>query len=265
MYHVVYLLHFLTGNSDLIACTVIMKDQPKMRRFMVIDSHQFILIEPDNTRLGWGITKFVSQLQDVEISGDKEDSRSLLATIRSSNNGTKKDITTARFIFDDHIRCMAAKQRLTKGRIKIRQKKMMEIAKLIDLDPINELNLSRKSVSLSNRDSPRSQSQNDTLTKRHLYQSHPNSAHRPICRGSVPGFAVAHSEKVSSSSKLVLRRGSNPSSFNSSNQGVSSRESSPLPGLKSELSQEMIPLENLSPKSERRRNRSQSENRNSNN
>ena len=85
MYHVVYLLHFLTGNSDLIACTVIMKDQPKMRRFMVIDSHQFILIEPDNTRLGWGITKFVSQLQDVEISGDKEDSRSLLATIRSSN------------------------------------------------------------------------------------------------------------------------------------------------------------------------------------
>lgn len=36
-------------------------------------------------------------------------------------------------MFDDHIRCMAAKQRLTKGRTKARQKKMNQIAQLLDI------------------------------------------------------------------------------------------------------------------------------------
>ena len=41
----------------------------------------------------------------------------------------------SRFIFDDHIRCMAAKQRLTKGRLKARQRKMQMIARLLELPP----------------------------------------------------------------------------------------------------------------------------------
>jgi protein CLEC16A len=39
----------------------------------------------------------------------------------------------ARFVFDDHIRCMAAKQRLTKGRLRARQRKMQMIARLLEL------------------------------------------------------------------------------------------------------------------------------------
>ena len=42
-------------------------------------------------------------------------------------------LLSATFTFDDHIRCMAAKQRLTKGRIKARQRKMHQIAKLLEL------------------------------------------------------------------------------------------------------------------------------------
>ena len=42
-------------------------------------------------------------------------------------------LLSARFVFDDHIRCMAAKQRLTKGRLKARQRKMQMIAHLLDL------------------------------------------------------------------------------------------------------------------------------------
>lgn len=42
-------------------------------------------------------------------------------------------LLSARFIFDDHIRCMAAKQRLTKGRLKARQRKMQMIARLLEL------------------------------------------------------------------------------------------------------------------------------------
>merc|ERR1712051_808517 len=60
---------------------------------------------------------------------------------RSSHAGTSLHVPASRtvpllsatFTFDDHIRCMAAKQRLTKGRIKARQRKMHQIAKLLEL------------------------------------------------------------------------------------------------------------------------------------
>ncbi|XP_062581005.1 protein CLEC16A-like isoform X2 [Saccostrea cucullata] len=125
------------NNSDLIACTVVMRDTRKQeRRFLVIDKLQMILVEPDTRRLGWGVVRFVGYLQDVEVTGDKEDSRSLHITIHrpaSSQHTRPVPLLNARFIFDDHIRCMAAKQRLTKGRIKARQLKMHMIEKLIDI------------------------------------------------------------------------------------------------------------------------------------
>ena len=74
--------------------------------------------------------------QDVEVTGDKEDSRSLHITIhKPSTNMHARPIPllSARFLFDDHIRCMAAKQRLTKGRLKARQRKMQMIARLLEL------------------------------------------------------------------------------------------------------------------------------------
>lgn len=114
-----------------------MKDAAKYRRFLVIDILQLILVEPDPRKLGWGIAKFVGFLQDVEVAGDKDDSRCLHITIhRGTTNRTP--ILSAKFIFDDHIRCMAAKQRLTKGRTKARQKKMYQIAQLLEIPQLNE-------------------------------------------------------------------------------------------------------------------------------
>ena len=65
-------------------------------------------------------------------------------------------LLSATFTFDDHIRCMAAKQRLTKGRIKARQRKMHQIARLLELPgnvgpscpspPITNLSLHRQDV-----------------------------------------------------------------------------------------------------------------------
>lgn len=63
-------------------------------------------------------------LQDVEVTGDKDDSRCLHINIHkpaASHLAKPIPLLTAKFIFDDHIRCMAAKQRLTKGRTKARQ------------------------------------------------------------------------------------------------------------------------------------------------
>lgn len=110
-----------------------MKDGSKHRRFLVIESFQLILIEPDPKRLGWGVAKLVGFLQDVEVAGDKDDSRCLHLTIHrgGATTSARAPILAAKFQFDDHIRCMAAKQQLTKGRSKARQKKMHQIAQLL--------------------------------------------------------------------------------------------------------------------------------------
>lgn len=60
-YHVI--MFYITDNADLIACTVVMRDGARMRRFLVIDPVQLILVEPDARRLGWGVAKFVGFLQ----------------------------------------------------------------------------------------------------------------------------------------------------------------------------------------------------------
>ena len=75
-------------------------------------------------------------LKDVEITGDKDDSRSLHITVHkpsASRRSHSAPLLSGRFVFDDHIRCMAAKQRLTKGRLKARQRKMQMIARLLEM------------------------------------------------------------------------------------------------------------------------------------
>lgn len=171
------------NNSDLIACTVILKEGGKMRRFLVIDVIQLILVEPDTKRLGWGVAKFVGLLQDIEVTGDKDDSRCLHITVHkplSSSSLNRIPLLSAKFIFDDHIRCMAAKQRLTKGRIKARQKKMHQIAKLLDL-PSNV------------QPCPSPPVYNTGLRSRDGSASRTGREHRPlfITNQRVPGFAAA--------------------------------------------------------------------------
>ncbi|KAK6187791.1 hypothetical protein SNE40_005737 [Patella caerulea] len=127
------------NNSDLIACTILLKDSRRQeRRFLVIDPLQLILVEPDTKRLGWGVVRFVGFLQDIEVTGDKDDSRSLQIVVHKPStsktiHSRSLSLLTGRFIFDDHIRCMAAKQRLIKGRIRARQQKMSTIERLLDI------------------------------------------------------------------------------------------------------------------------------------
>lgn len=93
---------------------MVWKDGQKIRRFLVIDVVQLILVEPDTSKLGWGVAKLVGFLQDIDVAGDKDDSRCLHLTIYkplSSSTGNRVPLLSAKFIFDDHIRCMAAKQR----------------------------------------------------------------------------------------------------------------------------------------------------------
>jgi len=123
------------NSSDLIACTVNLKEK-KERRFLVIDPIQFILVEPEVKRIGWGIVKFSDLIQDVEVTPDKEDSRSLTITIKKSPSvmsGKLEIRLNSVFTFDDHIRCMAAKQHLVRARERARRMKLEKIGQLLDI------------------------------------------------------------------------------------------------------------------------------------
>ncbi|XP_059475836.1 protein CLEC16A homolog isoform X2 [Neocloeon triangulifer] len=221
----------LPYNSDLIACTVVTKDGQKIRRFLVIDVLQLILVEPDTRRLGWGVAKFVGFLQDLEVTGDKDDSRCLHIIVHrplSSNTPNRLPLLSAKFVFDDHIRCMAAKQRLTKGRNKARQKKMQQIARLLDI-PANQTTPSPPTYSLQ------SMRLQERASRSLLGPS------RPMFSTAIkaPGFAAAVRREESGRNS----RNSSPSSRGSSeNAGSRSRDGSPkMPRPRSEE----IPLEDI--------------------
>ncbi|VFV37072.1 Hypothetical predicted protein [Lynx pardinus] len=133
---ILFSLSLFTDNSDLIACTVITKDGGMVQRFLAVDIYQMSLVEPDVSRLGWGVVKFAGLLQDMQVTGVEDDSRALNITIHkpaSSPHSKPFPILQATFVFSDHIRCIIAKQRLAKGRIQARRMKMQRIAALLDL------------------------------------------------------------------------------------------------------------------------------------
>jgi len=194
------------NNSDLLAVTVVLKDGTRQRRFLVVDLMQIILIEPDAHRLGWGVAKFSGFLQDLEVNSDKEDSRCLHVTVHKptigSTGGAPTPLLSAAFTFDDHIRCMAAKQRLTKGRMKARQRKMHLVARLLELPtsvgtacpspPQHTLSSLRESRPRRGRASP-------SQSPRHSV----DSSYRPIFSSSlrVPGAAAMVRREESSTSQ----------------------------------------------------------------
>ncbi|XP_034878170.1 protein CLEC16A isoform X5 [Mirounga leonina] len=132
------------NNSDLIACTVITKDGGMVQRFLAVDIYQMSLVEPDVSRLGWGVVKFAGLLQDMQVTGVEDDSRALNITIHkpaSSPHSKPFPILQATFVFSDHIRCIIAKQRLAKGRIQARRMKMQRIAGFAVAQCINQHSL----------------------------------------------------------------------------------------------------------------------------
>lgn len=102
-------------------------------------------------KAGWAIVRFVGLLQDTQISGDPSDSRALHIVVEGQPSRLsvrayfspvpsrllqkRRAILTSKFVFDDHIRCMAAKQRLTKGRQSARGMKLQAIADVLGVKP----------------------------------------------------------------------------------------------------------------------------------
>lgn len=119
----------LNGN-DLITCMIIAENGAKTRRYLSIISSQLVLVEPHSRFLGWGVCKLSCYLHDAEVTKIDNETKTLHITMHD----TKYKITnTVKLIFDDHIRCNAARQKLLNGRIKARRKQLNQIANLLEM------------------------------------------------------------------------------------------------------------------------------------
>lgn len=252
------------NNSDLIACTVVTKERKQERRFLVIDNKQLILVEPDAKRLGWGVVRFVGFLQDVEVSGDKDDSRSLHITVHkqsSSAHSRPVPLLSARFIFDDHIRCMAAKQRLTKGRIKARQQKMQKIERLLDIPTqANSSNVfpNSRSGAIPGRSHPvrtaaavagQTQVPGSSVSRKGLSPSRqvPLYTH-PSSKTALAGNSASSSTEINHNTHNEVEEGIDAVAFQSFNQPSEMKKLHRSSQGSSSINIQEIPLEDLSRK-----------------
>lgn len=187
-------------NSDLLSCHVIGADGVRNHRFLVVESNQIILVVPVPGQLGYGRPKMAAMLHDLDVSNDKQDSRSLYISAKFTTIGP---MVNTKFIFDDSIRCMAAQQRLTKGRLKAREEKLRQMEKLLDI-PVT--------------DSP---SYNLLHQLRHHHRS---QGGRSLFSHRIPGIATP--VRIPPISPRSSREG-DKDKCDSSSAGSRSRESSP--------------------------------------
>ncbi|KER28824.1 hypothetical protein T265_04431 [Opisthorchis viverrini] len=152
------------SSEALIGCTVEAGGSHE-KRFLVNYSQQLVLVEPDSRQMGWGVITFIGPLQDLEAVCDPADSRCLHVTVHSPGHLTSTSLTgaksmptktkvetsgvdssprhtfkksalfVARFLFEDHIRCMTARQMLVRGCELARQTRLRKIAALLDFSP----------------------------------------------------------------------------------------------------------------------------------
>ncbi|CAI6349468.1 unnamed protein product [Macrosiphum euphorbiae] len=119
----------LNGN-DLITCMIIAENGAKTRRYLSIISSQLVLVEPHSRFLGWGVCKLSCYLHDAEVTKIDNETKTLHITMHDTKY---KTTNTVKLIFDDHIRCNAARQKLLNGRIKARRKQLNQIANLLEM------------------------------------------------------------------------------------------------------------------------------------
>lgn len=236
------------NNSDLIACTVITKDGGMVQRFLAVDIYQMSLVEPDVSRLGWGVVKFAGLLQDMQVTGVEDDSRALNITIHkpaSSPHSKPFPILQATFVFSDHIRCIIAKQRLAKGRIQARRMKMQRIAALLDLpiQPTTEVLGFRLGSSSSTQHLPFRfydqcrRGSSDPTVQRSVFAS----------VDKVPGFAVAQCINQHSSPSLSSPSASGSPSGSTSHCDSGGASSSSTPSATQSPSDDPITMEQPPP------------------
>lgn len=281
------------NNCNLVHCFLQLKSQAKEEGYIVILDEQLVFIEPDNQRgIGSASAKYTANLQNVDVCLDKDDSRSLLVTIRpNAANGSqskfgaldlsalkaagssKHSNTNVKLLFDDYIRCKVTEQHISKGKSNVIQRKLQKIANLIDiqLESIQSARGSGSNNGLNNSQSNRSTHRTYTLysnSSRTTLKFGTNaSAYHPQSGLPVPGGAAmiangggGPAEGSKANSKLPAVFGKRPNnhrnrslSASHKNSRESSKERSPSDQTAAQQVQEEIMLSEMSPKNQRRK------------
>lgn len=258
------------NNCNLVHCYLQIKNQSKEEGYIVILDEQLVFIEPDNQRIGSVSAKYTANLQNVDVYLDKDDSRSLLVTIRPNlSNGSqtpkfgaldlnnlklssssKHSNTNLKLLFDDYIRCKVTEQHITRGKQNVIQRKLRKIANLIDI----QLDSNFTSSSSTNQSTSNGLLGSNSSSK---VRNHQNLRTLKYSNSSsnypIPGAAkIAIKHRDNSTANSNTKR-SSISSSSSHRSNRNSRDNSPRPPTTEQLKQEeIIMMKDLSPKNRKK-------------
>ena len=117
-------------NCDFVACSVLEADR-ELARYLIIHPSKFVLVEADPARLGWATVRLINPLLLCSVLVQPSDPRRLIITYRRDTTVPTRQVILR---FDDHVRCLAAKQHLEVGRVHLRRTKLHDLATLLDAD-----------------------------------------------------------------------------------------------------------------------------------
>lgn len=276
------------NNCNLVHCFLLQpKNQIKEEGYIVILDEQLVFIEPDSQRgIGSVSAKYTANLQNVDVCLDKDDSRSLLVTIRpNAANGSqtkfgaidlnsfkasacgsstslsfsnnKHSNTNVKLLFDDYIRCKVTEQHISRGKQNVIQRKLRKIANLIDIQLDNLSGQSSSNGALNSQltsSSKHHRSHHSNNSSRTLKYAN-NSSH-PHSGLPVPGCVIANKlPPVLNKRPSNRNRSLSSSNKNSISSRESSKERSPKTIDQTNIQQlkEEIPMSDMSPKNQRRK------------
>ena len=231
------------NNCNLVHCFLHLKNQSKEEGYVVILEEQLVFIEPDNQQIGSVSAKYTANLQNIDVCLDKDDSRSLLVTIRpNAANGSqskfgavdlkKHSNTDLKLLFDDYIRCKVTEQHIARGKQNVIQRKLRKIANLIDIQLDAISSQSSNGILFNNQQQQQQHSKNRNLHHLSKSQSHSggnirnnlkyaNSSHHT--QFAIPGGAMMIEKKNGNNSDSNSGRNSNNNCNNGKQQVFSKR------------------------------------------
>ena len=250
------------NNCNLVHCFLQPKNQSKEHReegYIVILDEQLVFIEPDNQRIDTVKAKYIANLQNIDVYLDKDDSRSLLITIRpNAANGSQSKFglfdlnaimksttatssTTAtglskhsnikiKLLFDDYIRCRVSEQQISKGKQNVIQRKLRKIANLIDiqLDTISTQSLN------SNRQHRNHLNSQNSRSLKHAFAI-PGSASAMIANGNNSNKNSSNKLPIAVFKSKPLKNSNKNSRDSSKERSIKSTENQPQTQLKEQI------------------------------
>jgi len=146
----------IESSQDIIECTVIEASGFHLHRFLIFDDLRLILVEPEVSRLGFGIVRLVTPMEHVTVRSissrtrfspktvltillfpflqaqqDKKDAVNLDLVTKVVDTRGKLVKWSAKLVFADHVRCMAASKHIETSQTNVKNAKMKKLREVL--------------------------------------------------------------------------------------------------------------------------------------